>query len=486
MNPDQDSEGLGIYPREIAAAIYRRRRWLLVPIVLALAIATIAVLIQKPQYRSTATLLIDSQQIPSSIVEAPLASVANERIAKIRQQVLSREQLALLVKENNLFPDEREKLPADDVLNLVREAINIDLVGALEGQAGNNGGSTIAFTLAFTYSDPAKAQAVTRQLTNIFLVEDKRFRTEKATGTAEFLGRRAEELRRQLARLEDERRTVEARYAGALPDQIAVSAQSGSALRAEVSRIDAESQGLLQQSSILAAQAEQGAQAGAGVEALRRAEERLTELTSTYADNYPEVIAARANVERQRAALAQSRATGGPGIIQREITASHARSQTLAARRSALVQEIAEMERRTAQAPQAAYELNIIEREYENVRRQYEGLRERQQDAQVAVTLETEDKGERFSVVNEPSMPHHRLGAHPAFILLSGLIAGLGLGIAAILAHEFLRGTIHGADTLARLMNAPPMGIVPVANQPSPFVRIADWLQRYHQREKTT
>jgi len=486
MNTDQDSEGLGIYPREIAAAIYRRRRWLLVPIVLALAIATIAVLIQKPQYRSTATLLIDSQQIPTSIVEAPLASVANERIAKIRQQVLSREQLALLVKENNLFPDERGKLPADDVLNLVREAISIDLVGALEGQAGNNGGSTIAFTLSFTYSDPTKAQAVTRQLTNIFLVEDKRFRTEKATGTAEFLGRRAEELRRQLARLEDERRTVEARYAGALPDQIAVSAQSGSALRAEVSRIDAESQGLLQQSGILAAQAEQGAQAGSGVEALRRAEDRLTELTSTYADNYPEVIAARATVERQRAALAQSRSTGGQGIIQREISASHARSQTLAARRSALVQEIAEMERRTAQAPQAAYELNIIEREYENIRRQYEGLRERQQDAQVAVTLETEDKGERFSVVNDPSMPHHRLGAHPVFILLSGLIAGLGLGIAAILAHEFLRGTIHGADTLTRLLNAPPMGIVPVANHPSPFVRLADWIHRYNQRGKTT
>lgn len=486
MTADQETEGLGIYPREIAAAIFRKRRWLLLPLVLALAIAAVAVLMHKPQYRSTATLLIDSQQIPNSVVEAPLASVANERIGKIRQQVLSREQLALLVKENNLFPDLRGKLPADDVLNLVREAISVDLVGALEGQAGGNGGSTIAFTLSFTYSDPAKAQAVARQLTNIFLVEDKRFRTEKATGTASFLGRRADELRRQLTRLEDERRDVSARYSGALPDQIAVSAQSGSALRAEVSRIDAETQGLLQQSSILAAQADQDTQAPPGVEALRRAEERLNQLTSIYADNYPEVIAARAAVERQRASLAQSRAARGSSIVQREIAASHARSQTLAARRSALVQEIAEIERRTAQAPQAAYELNMIEREYENIRRQYEALRERQLDAQVAVTLETEDKGERFSVVNEPSLPHRPEGAHPALILLSGLFAGLGLGVAIILAHEFLRGTIHGADTLARLLNAPPMGVIPVANHPSPFVRIADWFERRQQREKTT
>ena len=72
MNADQDSEGLGIYPREIAAAIYRRRRWLIVPMVLAFAVAVIVVLFQKPEYRSTATLLIDSQQIPNSVVKRRL------------------------------------------------------------------------------------------------------------------------------------------------------------------------------------------------------------------------------------------------------------------------------------------------------------------------------------------------------------------------------------------------------------------------------
>src|SRR5690606_21051645 len=102
MNIDQEAEGLGIYPREIAAAIYRRRRWLILPVLLAFAAAVVAVLIQQPQYRATATLLIDSQQIPTTVVETPLASVANERIGKIRQQVLSREQLTQLVKENDL------------------------------------------------------------------------------------------------------------------------------------------------------------------------------------------------------------------------------------------------------------------------------------------------------------------------------------------------------------------------------------------------
>ena len=165
MSTDQDKEGLGIYPREIVAALYRKRKWIILPVLLGLLVATTAILLQKPQYRSTATLLIDSQQIPTTVVAAPLAHVANERIAKIRQQIMSRERLSQLVQENNLFPDERKNMPIDDVLETVRKAITVDLVGANEGQPGG-GGSTIAFTLSFTYSDPVKAQAVTRQLTD--------------------------------------------------------------------------------------------------------------------------------------------------------------------------------------------------------------------------------------------------------------------------------------------------------------------------------
>ncbi len=471
MNAGQDGEGLGIYPREIFAALYRKRKWIILPVLLGLIAATTAILLQKPEYRSSATLLIDSQQIPTTVVAAPLAHVANERIAKIRQQILSREQLSLLVQENDLFPDERQNMPIDDVLNIVRQAINVDLVGANEGQPGG-GGSTIAFTLSFTYSDPVKAQAVTRQLTDIFLSEDKRFRTEQATGTATFLERRADELRRQLGSLEEKRREVEARYTGALPDQVAMSAQSHSALRAEVSRIDAESQGLSQQASLLAAQADEHSRTPPGLEALRRAEERLAELSTVYADNYPDVIAARAAVAQQRAALRDAPTAAGGSVIQREIAASHARLSMLAARRAELVQAIAEMERRTAQAPQATYELNMIEREYENIRRQYESLREKQLDAQVSVTLQSEDKGERFSVVDESSMPHHALGAHPVAIVFAGLFAGLAAGIGGILAYEMLAGRIHGAETLTRLLNAPPLAVIPEANRHHPLARL--------------
>lgn len=480
--PNADKDGFGIYPREILAMIYRRRTWLILPVLFALAVAAAMILLQKPMYRSSATLLIDTQTIPTTVVASPLTNIANDRIAKIRQQITSRDRLTELIARRKLYPEETAELGLPNVLQIMRDAISVDLVSAAEANSGQ--GNTIAFTLSFTYRDARIAQAVARDLTDMFLVEDKRFRTTQASGTAAFLGRRAEELRQQLTVLEDKRRAIKDRYTGALPEQIALNAQSGAALRAEVSRIDAETQGLMQQNSLLAARdRELGEAPTPAVDAARRAEERLTHLVSIYSDTHPDVIAARDELDRQqKLARAQARRPGA-SIIETEISSGRSRIDMLANRRSDLVLNIADMEHRAALGPQASYELNAIDREYENIKRQYESLREKQLDAQVAANLQSEDKGERFSIVDEPGFPHDSLGKKPKAIVLNALLAGVGLGILIILVHEFHNGTIHGEGSLGRALNAPPMAIIPViadaGSIPNPLQRAYRWLSSF-------
>ncbi|MET0179986.1 MAG: lipopolysaccharide biosynthesis protein [Novosphingobium sp.] len=463
MSQDVEPEGF-IHPREILAILYRRRAWVMAAIVAGLLAACAAIMVREPTYRSTATLLIESQVIPTSLVSSPLTTVANERIAKIRQQIISNDSLGTLIRDHGLYGNGRAVPPPAALLDEMRSAIAVDLVGANQGNAS---GSTIAFTLSFTYGDPATAQTINRELTRLFQVEDKRFRTEQATGTAAFLERRSEELRRQLARLEDKRRAVEARYAGALPEHVALSAQSGAALRAEVSRTDAETQGLVQQNSMLAVRMRDDARTGSpGGEALRRAEERLAQLSARYTDGFSEVRAARAVVEQQREALRASAASDDSGVIATELAANRARVEMLVQRRGELVRAMSEIEHRSAQAPQAAYELNMIEREYDNLKRQYETLREKQLDAQVTANLQSEDKGERFSVVDEPSLPHDSEGKAPLALLLAGLLLGAGAGAALAVGFELLTGTIHGEASLTRALKAPPFGIIPILSAP--------------------
>lgn len=480
MNRSNSEDGFAFSVREMATMLMRRRGWLILSAILGLLAGFAAFQLQKPQYKSAATLLIESAQIPSSLVAAPLMNMANERIAKIRQQIISNDSLARLIEQNELYAKHRTSVPMAELMDAMRSDIGVDLVGANQG---NNGGSTIAFTLSFIYDEPAKAQAVTSRLTRMFLAEDKRLRTEQATGTATFLQRRAEELRLQLATFEDKRRRVEARYAGALPGNVAISAQSGAGLRAEISRTDAETQGLVQQNSLLAARAgEAGQMSQPRTEALRRAEDRLTQLTSTYSDGHPDVVVARAVVKRQRSALEADPPPDPSNLLRSELSAAHARIGTLSARRSELVREMAELDHRTAQAPQAAYELNMIEREYDNIKRQYESLREKQLDAQVTANLQSEDKGERFSIVDEPSFPNTPLGQSRATLLLTGLLAGAVAGAFLIVLFELALGTIHGETSLAAIMGARTLGIVPRQDcgnlRASIWPRLADHARR--------
>lgn len=466
-----------VRPREIWAILYRRRYWLLIPLFAGLVAAVAAVLLHEPAYRSSATLLIDSQQVPVALVAAPSASMTDERIAKIRQQVTSRENLTKIVEAEHLYARIRKHRTQDEVLGIMRSAIGIDLVGAVG--PGRAPGQTIALTLSFTYSDPAVAQAVDARLVASFIAEDQRLRTAQASGTAAFLLRRANELRDRLVEIEAKRRDIQARYLGALPDQIAITAQSSAALRAEISRIDSVSQGILQQNGLLAARSQEVvALPDPNADSVRRAEDKLDQLRAVYSDEYPDVVAARTALERQRAIPRRApRAAPGAGIIRAEIAAGRGQVGMLAQRRSQLVAELGNMDRLAALAPQAAYEMNNLERDYENLQRQYREIREKQLEAQIATNLQKEGKGERFAVVDSPSFPTGSGGLGSAQTIAMGILGGLGLGLALIVIWELLAGSVQGASGVLRYTGAAPLAVIPVLKSgPVPQRRVG--LQR--------
>lgn len=470
--------------REIAAIAYRHRYWLIGPAVAGLVIAAIAALFMTPVYRSAATVLIASQQVPSSIVAAPTPSMVDERIGKIRQRILSRDILARLITSRNLYPDERAELPMDTVIAQMREVIGVDLVGNAARRP--DGGNTIAFELSFRHTDPVVAQQVTQQLTTMFIAEDKRLSSEQVVGIAAFLSRRADELRGQLVDLAAKRREIEARYAGALPEQVALSSQAGSGLRAEVSRIDAESQGLMQQNSLLAARGEELAVAPRpGMEEIRRAEERLNQLRTVYSDDYPDVIRARDALARQRETVAREMApTPGAGAIAAEVAAGRGRIGQLAQRRAELVQSLGEIERMSALAPQATYELTNLQREHDNLRVQYQGIREKQMEAQVAANLQKEEKGEHFMIVDAPSFPSLPIGPGRLKIIAGGAIGGMMLAVVLLIGWQVVSAPILGIGGATRAMGAVPLVVVPMLRNgttagPSEKLRqMLPWLRR--------
>ena len=83
-------------------------------------------------------------------------------------------------------------------------------------------------------------------------------------------------------------------------------------------------------------------------------------------------------------------------------------------------------------------------------------------EAQVAASLQAEDKGERFSVVNAASAPLDPIRPKRMQLLISGLLGGFVVGLILVITWEFIAGPIHGEGAVARLMDCPPLAVIPI------------------------
>jgi uncharacterized protein involved in exopolysaccharide biosynthesis len=124
--------------------------------------------------------------------------------------------------------------------------------------------------------------------------------------------------------------------------------------------------------------------------------------------------------------------------------------------------QVSNGDRMLSLSPQAAYELNNRQRDYENLKEQYQSIRDRQLEAQVAANLEAEEKGERFTLVEASSMPDEPVRPNRPMIVLFGLLAGIGVGLASVLALELFTKSIYSPSAMAELTGAPPLSILPM------------------------
>jgi polysaccharide biosynthesis transport protein len=171
-------------------------------------------------YRSTATILIEEQEIPTDLVRSTITSYADQRIETIKQQVLSRTTLWKLVEQYRLYPALRERSAAEDVLARLTRDIEVQVINAdvVDKRTQHPTKATIAFTLAYSGESPEAAQKVANELTTLFLGENLKSRERKVQETTSFLKQEAEHLARSIEEVETKLAAVKRRADGALPE----------------------------------------------------------------------------------------------------------------------------------------------------------------------------------------------------------------------------------------------------------------------------
>jgi len=423
-------------------AILRRRKWqLIVPMLLLSVIAVLAALLIPATYRSSATILIERQEIPDDLVRTTVTGYADQRIQVISQRVMTTANLSKLIERYNLYPEIRAKESINMAVEEMRKRIQLNMISAdvMDPRSGRPQEATIAFSLAFEDASPTVAQKVTSELVSLFLSENLERRTAAANEATSFLKAEADRLGQQISTLEarlaefkekngdnlpelmslnrelmmrteerlrdntQSKRTLE-QQAIYLESELAqlsptVARPSGASLDGYLEQLQAqyvrikekyspEHPDRIQMEREIASLQQMTGDAGtAPIEArLADLNKELASLRKRYSDDHPDVVALRRSIDSTKSQLAKSRKAARNGDTLADASNNPAYVQLLAKLDSTRI-EIDSLTKAHAQLEQqlAQYEERIkaapkIEQEYRALTRDYENASRKYQE----------------------------------------------------------------------------------------------------------
>lgn len=457
-----------------------RRRALMIgsifTLVFVIALAT-AVLFP-PVYRSTGIIQVESQQIPADLIPTTVITLADERIQMIRQRIMTRKNQMRIIDKYGLFSDAVNTMSASQMLETMRDSTEVTPIQAGRGKRG----ATIAFEIAFEHRSPETSRAVANELVTLFLNENVRSRTERASETTLFLTREAAKLETELSSIEAKLATHKQRYSDALPEHLKLRMAMLQRAEADLRSVQRESKATLEETRFMDVELS-AAQAGLDSTAdprLGTSNEEQTlgalkrdyaRLSQSYTDRHPDLMALNRRIGALENEAAQREGapsfTGMTGAelriakIQTRLDASGSRLVSLQEHEQALRTRIQSLENQIVKTPQVQRELSRLMRDYGNAQAKYEEMREKQLNAEIAESLEQQEKAERFSLLEPPTLPDTPVKPNRSKIMLLGffLAAGSSAGFAIML--ETLSRRVHGAGALTQLMGRTPLVVIP-------------------------
>lgn len=152
-----------------------------------------------------------------------------------------------------------------------------------------------------------------------------------------------------------------------------------------------------------------------------------------------------------------------PPYIQIQAQREAAASQigALRKKRDELEGALTGLERHLARTPVVERDYDSMLRDLESAQIDYRQVRQKQNDAETAENLETERKGERFTLIEPPFTPEKPASPNRPLILIFGLMFALAAGLGTVAVLEGTDATVRGPEDLRALLTSPPLATIP-------------------------
>ncbi|MBL4608279.1 MAG: hypothetical protein JKY01_10705 [Pseudomonadales bacterium] len=189
---------------DILGAAKRRKKPAIIAFTMVLSISILYAVFASPVYKSSATILIEQQEIPQDLVRSTVTSFADQRIQMIMQKVMTFAKLSVLIKKFDLYADLREKQPLEVAIDKIRKDINWKMISAdvIDPKSGRPVSASIAFVLSYKNESARTAQRVANEITTLFLSENIKNRQAMASEAEAFLSVEVVRLEKEANKLE--------------------------------------------------------------------------------------------------------------------------------------------------------------------------------------------------------------------------------------------------------------------------------------------
>ncbi len=482
--------------------IVRRRRWMIVIPALLGAVAGYILSFHLPKrYTSHTVILVQQPTVPDSYVKPVVSEDLNQRLASMREQILSRTRLQQLVERFGLFKTDSgwgplkavsrlvhkgdvEHVPMED---LVKELHKLIIVTPLNPMAGTRSAELPGFNVDVTLGEARLAQQVCQEITSMFMEQNLRLRQQQVEETTQFLGKQLDDAKAKLDEQDAKLAAFQSRYIGELPEDentnLTLLAGMTPQLEATTQALNQARQDKAFTESLLgqqlaAWQASKGGQNSQTVEQqLRNLQDQLISKQGHYTERHPDVVKLKNEIASLQKEVANSSTTvdvqpneqqvpvaaNEPPEIRQYRARLHQIELTIVQKKheqEEFQRQIKILQARIQSSPIIQQQFKGLTRDHQTALDFYNDLLKKRNESQMATELERRQEGQQFRVLDPPSLPERPSFPKPTLFGLGGLAAGLILGLAMVQFSESYDKSMRTKQDVELYLGGPTLALI--------------------------
>jgi polysaccharide biosynthesis transport protein len=495
---EQDSQSFDL---ERYLGIARRRHLhFLIPLFLGWLAVWGSSWVLPARYKSGTLILVEQPTMPKDYVTPNINDDLQERLQSITQQILSRTRLLNIIDQLNLYAGEHAALSPDEKVERMRKDIEIELVHDTQQRV-------TAFNVYYSAHDPHVAQQVTGELTNLFINENLEVRQKQSEDTTKFLESQLETARQNLEAQEAKIREFKGQHVAELPTQLASNLQIlggvQSQLQTEEDALNAAKQQHVYLETLLnqyrslqgSSKSPEGTPMALSAidQELDKLKSDLADLSSHYTERHPDVRKLKdqiAKTEKMRDQLlvdlktrngsqadGDSTAAGRDSAdlsqaspmaqLQSQMQANQIEIKNREQAIAGLETKVNDYQARLNQEPVREQQLADLTRGYDQSKANYDELLKKKNESAMATSMELLQQGERFRIIDPPSLPLKPEFPNRLKFCGIGLAVGLALGVGVVGAFEMQDDRLYREKELKELLPVHVISEIPVIVNPS-------------------